>query len=1117
MSHLVTSPSSAGHPDASVDRHAPLVRSSADPRTLADDLVSWLGAPVADPFEQHLVVTTGPGASRWLSQRIGQARGICAAVEFLTPARLRRRLETDLLGIDPLTDPWAVEALTLRIAALLDQAGPSGWGEPIHAHLNPTVSGSDPRLAERPGRAISTAGDIARLLAHYQHRMPELVQRWDAGEAMDAAGDPLPPLQRWQFELHRRLRAEIIAPDPERRHRMLLDALGSDDGSASAWARAGVVALGRIDPADRELCLALGGSVPTRWWQLDRVRGDSGALHRLSEGQRLQRAGWGVPLDPIITEASADRPRADTVLARLQQAISGADPAPVAGPGDDSLSIHACHSDERQVQVLRDLLCGLFEDDPTLEPRDVLIVMPDPGRFAALLQAQFGGRPEDRWDDAEQAHPGRDLRVQFGSTLRSGTASVLDLVGAVLACCRGRASADDLIELCLSRPLAHRFGITAEDADAVRRLVGSSAIRWGLDRTDRVAAGLPEVGQGTWLNGVERLVTGAVFADTPITWIGNALPVERLEAQDLALTGTLAELVSRLRKTRLECASPTSAQGWGERLEQIIDLFADLPWSEQWALGTARSVIRRWAAKGSSVAAELDLAAIATVVRQLGTEWAGRPTFGNGNLLAVGLEDLRGVPHRVIAVLGLDDRSFPLRPTRYGNDLLSAVAAERLPDQVWHRLRETDRRVTSQAALVDALLSAEQTVLITHQGFDQRTGERLDPPVAVAELTHELDRLVSTGSVLHSHQLHAHAPLNFLAETGPEDEPGSGSFSFDGAALRGARALAGGVSQAGMLPGLEADPTGDPVSLRTWQVPASSSPEERQEQSEVLGLAELIGFLRHPAKAFLTATIGTSLSPYQRPESDQIPIDLYGLQAYGVGAQLLDRLRQGVGLDDAVVAAQLGGAVPPGALGRRAVDEVASTTARMAQVLGEISGAERDVAIDVEVGETRLVGLVRVRDHVVVDVSYGQLNGPNLVAVWVQLLALAANQPGPWTARIVHKDARRLELTAPPQDLARSQLREFLQRYQLGQQQVFVAPLRTLFLAAKEQGIWRHTEHRRYDTLAKSWRQERDPDWERFTPDQVGELFRTPAHPGLPQTTGQLASWYFTPISQAVI
>ena len=63
---------------------------------------------------------------------------------------------------------------------------------------------------------------------------------------------------------------------------------------------------------------------------------------------------------------------------------------PLLAAGDHSVQIHACHGRARQVEVLRDAVLHLLAEDPTLEPRDVIVMCPDIETFAPLIQATFG-------------------------------------------------------------------------------------------------------------------------------------------------------------------------------------------------------------------------------------------------------------------------------------------------------------------------------------------------------------------------------------------------------------------------------------------------------------------------------------------------------------------------------------------------------------------------------------------------------------------------------------------------------------------------------------------------------------------------------------------------------
>lgn len=72
------------------------------------------------------------------------------------------------------------------------------------------------------------------------------------------------------------------------------------------------------------------------------------------------------------------------------------------------MQVHACHGPARQVDVLREVLLGLLADDPTLEPRDILVMCPDIDTYAPLINADFG-----LGDMLPGVHPAHRLRMRL--------------------------------------------------------------------------------------------------------------------------------------------------------------------------------------------------------------------------------------------------------------------------------------------------------------------------------------------------------------------------------------------------------------------------------------------------------------------------------------------------------------------------------------------------------------------------------------------------------------------------------------------------------------------------------------------------------------------------------
>src|SRR5204862_4259234 len=85
----------------------------------------------------------------------------------------------------------------------------------------------------------------------------------------------------------------------------------------------------------------------------------------------------------------------------------------------------------------------------------------------------------------------------------------------------------------------------------------------------------------------------------------------------------------------------------------------------------------------------------------------GRPTranFRTGHLTVCTLMPMRSVPHRVVCLLGLDDAAFPRKAPRDGDDLM-------LDDP---HVGERDPRTEDRQLLLDALLAAEERLIITY-------------------------------------------------------------------------------------------------------------------------------------------------------------------------------------------------------------------------------------------------------------------------------------------------------------------------------------------------------------------------------------------------------------------
>ncbi len=584
-----------------------------DVGALGDRLVAALAAATSGPFEAPLVLTPGAGVRRWVSQHIARrsdpgGAGICTGVAFEASGRLPNLLT----GSDPADDPWAPERLVWPILSLAD-AG-SGPLEPLTKHL----AANEQRYAN--------ALRVARLLDRYARYRPALLEAWLGGEGADLGYDA------WQPALWRALHEAIDAPDPvERADRLRRGLL--DESVPVPWPAVMLVLPRHIAPGEVDLLGALARRVPVHAF-----------VYR--------------PDPPVGTFPLRQRlgGRADDVVAALEPVADRVERVGVPGRVAQ-VEVHASHGLDRQTEVLREVLAQLFADDPTLQPRDVVVATPSVPELAPFVTAAFTAvESGGGW-----RHPGYRFRVQVAAQSAAEVNQLLHLVRSVTELGQARGTAGDLLDFCTHPFVARQFGFSDDAVERLEGLVPQAAIRWGVNGAHRAQYGLGNLRQHTWDTAVQRLMLGEALADSQGSAVGVISPVDDVESTDIALLGGFAELVSRLTRLSTECRVPATASGWVERFRAMAEQLADVPFAESWQLGQLWSVLERLERRGARSDVLLGPAAALALLDAEFASRTARPAFGNGSLVVCGLPDLAQVPHRVVCLVGLDDRRFPRR------------------------------------------------------------------------------------------------------------------------------------------------------------------------------------------------------------------------------------------------------------------------------------------------------------------------------------------------------------------------------------------------------------------------------------------------------------------------
>ncbi|MSO87646.1 MAG: exonuclease V subunit gamma [Acidimicrobiia bacterium] len=985
---------------------------------LADQLAAVLAAPVADPMAAEWIVVGSAGVDRWLrlqlSQRLGcsvdpsSTDGVAANLDLLYPQRLVQRILAPRDPNEP--DPWGVDQLTWVVLEVLAGLGSDARLGPI-AQLAPG--------ATRWSRARRLADLFDRYLLH----RPHMVRSWGAGDDVDGLGNPLPERARWQPYLWRSVREQVGMPSPAELMPDQLAALRAGQCPDDVPERVSLFGLTTIPggapflelldalATQRDVHLLLHHPSAALADKVRRPPGVVGGLHPLLRSWArpardtlvlLGDRGADEPIGPAPTPRSA----VTTVLQQVQADLR-ADQKPagqlVPSADDRSLRIHSCHGASRQVEVLRDQILHLLADDDHLREDDVVVLCPSLEEFVPLIEAAWGpSASSSPVADDNSGSPALAYRMTDRSL--GSIVPVLAALASLLELLDSRFSDAAVLDFANLAPVRERYDLDDEDLSRLADWVEQANVRWGLDAAHRQRWGLPAGhADGAWSTALDRLLLGVMVSDDPLALgPGEVLPIG-VEGSGVALAGRFAELLDRLKLLADEAQRPRPVGEWIDLLRDASDqLFATERGGEWQAAKLANlfeDIAQQAAIGGQPSAVDLTLAEVRALIGRRLQDTAGRAEFFRGGITVTSLTPLRGLPHRVVCLLGVDESAFTSGAPD-GDDLTS-LAPE---------IGDRDRRAETRQALLDAVLAAEDHLIITRTGHSVVTNQPVPPAVAVAELREAVAATIADGkrqeamaAIEIAHPRQGYDERNF--RPGAIDPGATVAWGFNTLARDGADRRRMNLSPPAFLE--------EPLAV---------------DPLPVVDLGELRDFLENPVRYFvrsclrvnlpevpsrsggkLVAPSSTSSGLARASEGRNLVLELDSLESWKVADRLLAHRRSGGDVGSFRRRERASDLLPPGRLSDRAIDLTVEKVDPLVDCLDDLGvlGTEpiqRPVDVSLPDG-TRLVGSVRDDRGVApgpVTVTASHWHRKRELGPWLDLLALTAQDPSrPWTAQLV--------------------------------------------------------------------------------------------------------------------
>jgi exodeoxyribonuclease V gamma subunit len=990
------------------------------------------------PLATETVLVPGQGIGRWLQLQLADRFGIAAGyrLPFVSSWLTNLGEATDAV------DPFRRDVLVLRILRVLESSG--GRHEAEHP-FGPAAAyiADDPTGQKR----LQLAERLAATFESYQLSRPELLRAFAAGDERAGLGAHAP----WQSRLWRALLEDaglrLERPRPTRRREdktgllfaeplapreprtaVRLDRLAGqleDEAFRTKLpVRLAIFGVATLPPPVLGLLQKLARHRPVNLYVPQPTPHFVGHLRSRGDarGDNLLLSRWGqesrefadllLELEPATADDApvehhsldADGPPTDPpkhLLACVQRdLVEAADrrtdeaDAFVVRRDDDSLRIHDCHSPRRELEIVRDQIFAAFAHDPSLEPRDVLVLVPDIDAYAPIAAAVFGPVADHVPFHIADRSPARELPL-CRALLR-----VLELE-------RDRVQRDDVLHLLDVRAVQQRFGIAANEVEPLRRLVDAAAIRWGLDGQHRSQRyGLPADDANAWLPGLDRLVLGTLTGPADDLCRG-ILPVadvtdsrRDLLRRFLVFTDALFAAVAGLRDER-------PFVRWAEALEATIAaLFATTHPEDEHAARQLRQALAnlRTTAAAAAHEAPVTLPALRDWLRDALAQGAGAHGFLGGAVTIAAMRPMRAVPVRCLFVCGLDDTSFPRRDAESPFDL---AAAERRPG-------DRSQRLDDRQLMLDLVLAARERLHLTFVGRSSKDNSTASPSQVLVDLCTHLEatcRLAGGGSLV-DHLVVRHPLQAWSARYDGDD---ARLFTFTRACLPPRAGLAPEAPFVPAEPVLRPAPVGDTI----------------------LPLESLLAFWNHPCRAFLRETLDLRVRDLDEHDPADEPFETDHLTRFLIMDELVERARQGQPLPrDPVRYLAASGRVPPSHWGNALLFDTVLEATQFLRAPGLVEPV-RARAIDLVVAGVRILGeLPEVGAEHMTCARITRLKPKTQLRAWILHLLLlrqarASNGGWPRTTHLYHRDGI-ATFTEVADDIVDAQLELLLRSYEQG-------------------------------------------------------------------------------------
>lgn len=746
---------------------------------------------VQDPMQKKVVLVQHNGMQHWLSINLAQSAGISMQLDFPLPTRFVWETCRSILGEAevPQQSSYKREVMVWRILDII--TAPNFVSSPHAEALSRFWNSNDAKQADL--QQFRFAQQLADLFEQYLVFRPDWLLAWDAKQSIDIElDDPFSRLcydwQLWFWHalvdkipehpvlLQQRAMAKLEAKQsvlPEHIYLFAINTIPPGymsffnalakycsihwfhlNPSADFWADA---------KSDRAIALQLRRRNLQQWADDDnshdllRNLGKQGKdlLVQLLDSESMEISAFDPP--DFAGNNKQNNTQGDVsrnglgLLQRLQSDIlKGASQVQKCNfefTGDRNIQVHACYHEIRELQVLKDFLLHQLEDHPKLGLDDIIVMCPAIEKYSPFIGGIFESKDEQH------------LAISISDRQPIESQAVIAAFMQLLALPDSRFSVEQILSLLDTPAVLNRFMLSATDIKFCRAWIENVGISFALDHAHKhqLIAGQNVSNKYTWEWGLERLLV-AIFISEEQQMANGVAIAHTIDGHASVTLGKLMGFLSALKQLVHALNRPRQLAHWRVYFDEVLNEFFKAETDDKFAFLLIEQALSAFSE--NATLADFNAAISVDIARQALKQGLSIPEtksrFMCGKITFCSMMPMRSIPFKVVAILGLNQKTFPRQSYPSELDLI----AKSRP-----RVGDRSRRNDDRYLFLEALVSARSQLFLSYQYRDIQSNAVSEPSLVLKELIEHCHTHYSPSSLpLIEHPLHPFSEASFVTK-----------------------------------------------------------------------------------------------------------------------------------------------------------------------------------------------------------------------------------------------------------------------------------------------------------------------------------------------------------------